>query len=154
MKEIKKGVGWKDNSGKIWTDEQVERKFDSLTKVSLKHRAKDAIEKYINQLKKFPVAPDDYLESSTPTWFESQYDKTEVRLKKASMYFDDDLVAEAISKLSEDDKELIEWLYICEYTEKTIAEWLQIREESVEKRRYRAIRRLKKSLGVKTDEEK
>ena len=152
MKENKNGGGWREASGRVWTDEQIERKFDSLTKASIEHRAKDAIEKYVNQLKKFPVIPEEYLEMSAPTWFESKYDKTEVRLKDASMYFDDDLVADAISRLSGEDKEIIEWLYIREYTEKAIAEWLKIKEKSVKKRAYRAIQRLKKSLGVSSDE--
>ncbi len=143
-----------DSSGKVWTDEQIEHKFDALTKVSIPHRAKDAIEKYVSQLKKFPIVSEEYLESVLPVGFESKYDKNEVRLKNASMFFEDDLVAEAISKLSDEDKEIIEWLYIREYTEKAIAEWLQIKEESVAKRRYRAIRRIKKMLGVSEDDEK
>ncbi len=140
--------GWKDSSGKIWTDEQVERKFDSLTKISLRHRAKDAIKKHMKQIKKFPVMPDEFLEIYLSSGFEMDSDKVEVKLKNASMYFENDLVAEAVAKLSDADKEILEWLYICDYTEKTIAEWLQVKEESVVKRKYRAIKRLKQSLGV------
>ena len=154
MYELENGGGWVDSSGKVWTDEQIIHKFDALTKLSIPHRAKDVIEKYVGQLKKFPIVSEDYLESVSPVGFESKYDKNEVRLKEASMFFDRDDVAEAISRLSDEDKEIIEWIYIREYTEKVIAEWLQIKEESVDKRRYRAIRRIKKMLGVIDDEEK
>ncbi len=151
VEESNTDEGWVDSAGNVWTEEQVERKFDGLTKISLKHRAKDAIEKYMLQTQKFPVMPDEYLEHHLSSEFDINSDKVEVKLKNASMYFENDLVANAVSRLSDADKEILEWLYICDYTEKTIAEWLQIKEESVTKRKYRAIRRLRQSLGVIDD---
>ena len=148
LKEIGNGMGWQDPSGRIWTAEQIEHKFDALTKISIRHRAKDAVDKYARQIKKFPVQPAEVLELALPIQPEFICEKVKAQLIDASLFFDDERVAEAIEKLPPGDKQIIEWRYVCGYSEKAIAEWLKIQKDSVEKRRYRAIRRLKEILGV------
>ena len=146
MKKRKRNWKWIDENGRSWSAEQVEHKFDTYIKRTLKRLVKDAVGQYIRQLAKFPIQPDDILAEAATVELKSNLELVEVKLDKETLYLENEELARAIGGLKPWEKKLIELDFVSDCTEEDIAECLDIERESVFTYRYRVLRKLEKLM--------
>ena len=103
--------------------------------------------KLFTQNDHFPVQPDYVLEQIAVP-FDSSVEKQEFMLGSTRLYLDDERLVTALKMLTEREQLIFEKFYIEDYSDKAIGEWLNRSERSVATYRYRALRRIRETLGA------
>ena len=143
MKKVKSWF-WILEDGSSFSAEQVERKFDDLIKMSIKHKALNAVRDEINERKKFPVCPGDVFDGIGAVDADYDIEKSEVRLNNTFWYLRNEYLADALEKLEPREKEYVELSFLREWKPEEIAKHFCVTVEYVYLLRHRILGKLRK----------
>ena len=128
-------------------NDQIEHRFDRYIKKSASHRASRVLEEYVRQSENFPVRSNDELEKVAAPPFVSRVEKHEIVLGSTPVFLDNEDLARALRKLKPEERQIIQMSYFDGYEDEAIAERLNIKTRSAERKRQRALSKLKKFIG-------
>ena len=142
MKKVKSWF-WILEDGSSFSAEQVERKFDDLIKMSIKHKALNAVRDEINERKKFPVCPGDVFDGIGAVDADYDIEKSEVRLNNTFWYLRNEYLADALERLEPREKEYVELSFLKGWNAKEIAKHFHVTTDYIYVLRNRILRKLR-----------
>ena len=142
MSKMRHEHKWLDEEGNEFDADVVEQEFDSYIKKALKHIVRDTVQMYIRQISHFPVEPDEVLQNIGAGQIVTNLEKREVRLDTASVFLENDKLADAIEQLNVHDKRFLELDFIYGLSDKEISEELNVSKAYVYLFRQRILQKL------------
>ena len=126
---------------------ELQQRFDSYVKRTIRYAVSEAIRSYVARLKKEQEKVDFHdLELLAAPIIIPESEKIRVNLGVSVIYLDDEILAAQLDRLSDANKQLIAYFYVMELPVEKVAEILNVEKKTVLNKKYIVLKKLRDSM--------